>query len=184
MPTTTIDATFDMSPLVSNPTQVDVNQIGAPVVNTIGVQYEFISGKCDPSSPVIGSIVNSAAGSTIEGTVKNGFASQLGDPDATGPADSPIAAAIQTALSGISIAGPVGDAVKAHLNAPSPPSTSRRRGSTSAPTPTSTPPRATTRVTAPHRPEHPTCRTRSTPRASTRTSGGRHPRVIRSGSAW
>ncbi len=118
VPTTTIDATFDMSPLVSNPTQVDVNQIGAPVVNTIGVQYEFISGKCDPSSPVIGSIVNSAAGSTIEGTVKNGFASQLGDPDATGPADSPIAAAIQTALSGISIAGPVGDAVKAHLNAP------------------------------------------------------------------
>jgi len=115
VPSTTIDATFDFAP---NGDQVDVNLVGNPVVNTVGVSYEFISGKCDPSSPVLGSIINSAAGGAIEGTVKNGFSSQLGDPDGSGPADSAIADAIETALSGISIAGPVGEAVKAHLNAP------------------------------------------------------------------
>ena len=115
VPSTTIDTNFDFAP---NGDKVDVNLLGAPVVKTIGVGYEFISGKCDPSSPVVGSIINSAAGGTIEGTVKGAFSSQLGDPDGPGPLDSPIADAIETALAGISIAGPVGDAVKAHLNAP------------------------------------------------------------------
>ncbi|MBK6857686.1 MAG: hypothetical protein IPG97_14350 [Microthrixaceae bacterium] len=115
VPATTIDATFDFAP---NGDQVDVNLVGAPVVNTIGVDYEFISGKCDPSSPILGSIISSQAGGAIEGTVKNGFSSQLGDPDGSGPLDSPVADAIETALSGISIAGSVGAAVQAHLSAP------------------------------------------------------------------
>ncbi len=118
IPSTTIDATFDLRPDAANPSLVDVNQVAAPVVTTAGVSYEFISGVCDPSSPIIGSIVTSAAGAKIEGTVKDGFASQLGDPDGAGPVDSAIAAAIQTALAEISIAGSVGDAVEAHLDAP------------------------------------------------------------------
>ena len=40
------------------------------------------------------------------------------DPDGAGPADSPIADAIETALSEISISGAVGDALSAHLTAP------------------------------------------------------------------
>ena len=118
IPTTTIDAKFDLKPDAADPSMVDVNQVGTPTVNTAGVSYEFISGKCDPSSFIIGSIINSAAGGAIEGTVKNGFQSQLGDPDGNGPQDAPIAAAIQTALTSVSIAGPVGEAVGAHLNAP------------------------------------------------------------------
>ncbi|MCB0976859.1 MAG: hypothetical protein KDB02_05310 [Acidimicrobiales bacterium] len=115
VPSTTIDATFDFAP---DGEQVDVNMIGAPVVDTTDVSYEFISGKCDPSTPIVGSIINSQAGGAIEGTVKDGFSSQLVDPDGSGPADSPIADAIETALAGVSVAGPVGDAVQAHLNAP------------------------------------------------------------------
>lgn len=118
VPTTTIDATFDFSPDAADPSKVDVNLVGSPVVDTQDVSYEFISGVCDPSTPLLGSIINSQAGGAIEGTVKDGFASQLGDPDGAGPADSTIAEAIETALAQISIAGSVGDAVKANLNAP------------------------------------------------------------------
>jgi hypothetical protein len=50
--------------------------------------------------------------------VGDGFAENLGDPDGTGPDDSPIADAIETALAEISIAGSVGEAIKGHLDAP------------------------------------------------------------------
>lgn len=118
IPTTTIDTTFDLRPMAGQPHKVDVVQVGAPVVTTQGVTYEFISGVCDPSTPLLGSIIDSQAGSKIEGTVKDGFATQLADPDGAGPVDAPIAGAIETALSEISIAGSVGDAVQAHLDAP------------------------------------------------------------------
>lgn len=118
VPTTTIDATFDFAPDPGDASKVDVNLVGTPVVATQDVSYEFISGVCDPSTPLLGSIINSQAGGAIEGTVKDGFSSQLGDPDGAGPADSAIAEAIETALAQISIAGSVGDAVKANLDAP------------------------------------------------------------------
>jgi hypothetical protein len=115
VPTTSIDATFDLAPAGHN---VDVNMVGDPVVNLAGVSYEFISGVCDPSTPLLGSIINSQAGGAIEGSIKNGFTAQLKDPDGAGPNDSPIADAIETALGNISIAGSVGEAVKANLDAP------------------------------------------------------------------
>ncbi len=98
IPTTTIDAAFDLTPDAADPAKVDVNLLGTPVVATEGVSYQFISGICDPSTPLLGSIIDSQAGSAIEGTVKDGFAGQLADPDGTGPADSSIADAIETAL--------------------------------------------------------------------------------------
>ena len=118
VPTVTIDTNLDLRPTPSDPHLVDVNLIGAPVVATPTVNYEFISGKCDPSSPVLGSIINSMAGSKIQDTIKSGFSAQLADPDGSGPLDSPIADAIETALAQISISGSVGTAVKAHLDAP------------------------------------------------------------------
>ncbi len=118
VPSTTIDATFDFAPDPADPSKVDVNLVGAPVVATHDVSYEFISGVCDPSTPLLGSIIDSQAGGAIEGTVKDGFAGQLADPDGAGPADSSIADAVETALAQISIAGSVGDAVKATLDAP------------------------------------------------------------------
>lgn len=115
VPTTTIDATFDLAPAAD---KVDVNMVGDPTVTLTGVSYEFISGVCDPSTPLLGSIINSQAGGAIEGSIKGGFTTQLKDPDGNGPNDSPISDAIETALGNISIAGSVGEAVKANLDAP------------------------------------------------------------------
>ena len=118
IPNTVITNTFDFRPLPGNPSQVDVNLVGTPAVNTGTVSYEFISGICDADTFLIGDIVNSLAGGKIQSLVAGGFSTQLGDPDGSGPQDSPVAAAIQTALSQISIAGSVGTAVKVNLDAP------------------------------------------------------------------
>lgn len=117
IPSTAIDATFDLAP-GSPADQVDVNMVGAPTVSPSGLKWEFISGPCDPSTVLIGSIVNSQAAGAISGSITSGFVDRLADPDGSGPLDSPIADAIETALAGISIAGSVGDAVQAHLDAP------------------------------------------------------------------
>jgi hypothetical protein len=118
IPTTTIVADFDLRPTPGAERFVDVNMVGAPSVSTSSVGYEFISGICDGDVFLIGDIVNLVAGPQIQSLVAGGFASQLGDPDGAGPADSPIAAAIQSALAEISIAGTVGEAVHANLDAP------------------------------------------------------------------
>ena len=118
IPTTTIDATFDLEPTAGDESKVDVNLVGAPVVDTGTVGYEFISGICDTDSFLIGDLVNAVAGPQVQALVGDGFATNLGDPDGAGPADSPIADAIETALGEISIAGSVGDAIQAHLEAP------------------------------------------------------------------
>jgi hypothetical protein len=118
IPTTTIDATFDLSPSAADRSKVDVNLVGSPAVVTSNVTYEFISGVCDGDTFVIGDIVNAVAGPQIQSLIGTGFSTKLGDPDGSGPADSPIADAIETALADISIAGSVGEAVHAHLDAP------------------------------------------------------------------
>jgi len=118
IPTTTIDGTFDLSPSAADPSKVDVNLVGAPTVVTSNVSYEFISGICDGDTFVLGDIVNAVAGPQIQTLIGSGFSTKLGDPDGAGPADSPIADAIETALANISIAGSVGDAVHAKLDAP------------------------------------------------------------------
>ena len=118
IPSTTIDATFDLAPVPGDESRVDVNLVGAPVVDTGDVDYEFISGICDGDTFLLGDIVDAVAGPQVEALVGDGFASNLGDPDGAGPADSPIADAIETALAEISIAGSVGEAVQATLDAP------------------------------------------------------------------
>lgn len=118
IPTTTIQAKFDLQPKPGDPSNVDVNMIGSPTVNTGTVGYEFISGVCDSDVFLIGSLVNSFAGPQIQSLVTSAFSSQLGDPDGAGPNDSPIADAIETALAEVKIAGPVGEAVHANLAAP------------------------------------------------------------------
>lgn len=117
IPSTAIGATFDLEP-GSPADTVDVNLVGNPTVTPSGLSFEFISGPCDPSTILLGSIINSAAAGAIQGSIESGFVDKLKDPDGSGPLDSPIADAIETALGGISIAGSVGDAVQAHLDAP------------------------------------------------------------------
>jgi hypothetical protein len=50
--------------------------------------------------------------------VISGFENFLADPDGPGPDDAPIAEAIETALTGIQIAGPIGDAIGVNLETP------------------------------------------------------------------
>lgn len=116
--TTGIDAVFDLEPDPADPSKVDVNMVGPPVVSTGAVDYEFISGACDDGTFLIGDLINSFAGPMIQDLVADGFAGNLGDPDGAGPLDSPIADAIETALAEISIAGEVGSAVGVNLDAP------------------------------------------------------------------
>lgn len=118
IPTTAIGATFDLEPAPDDPTHVDVNLTGTPTVTPEDLSYQFISGVCDPSTPLLGSIINSLAGEQITGSIEESFSTQIGDPDGSGPADSPIADAIETALAEISIAGPIGEATHANLDGP------------------------------------------------------------------
>jgi hypothetical protein len=114
----TILGTFDLQPAPGDPSTVDVNLVGTPTVNLAGLTSDFISGACDPDTPIIGGIISGIAGGEIAGSVQSAFQSELGDPDGSGPADSPIADAVEEALAGLSIAGDVGAALGVNLEAP------------------------------------------------------------------
>jgi hypothetical protein len=110
-----IEGTYDLEPDATNPSKVDVNQIGPVAVTLGGFESEFISGICD--DPIIGDIIQGIVGSTMQSLVQDGFSDNLADPDGAGPSDSPIADGIETALDGIDIAGPVGQSIGVDLNA-------------------------------------------------------------------
>lgn len=113
---TSIGGNYDMTPKAGDPSFVDVNQVGDVAVSIDGFQYEFISGLC--ASPVIGDILQLfLGGGMIEDLMRDGFEQNLRDPDGAGPADSPIAAGIETSLAGISIAGPIGETIGVDLDA-------------------------------------------------------------------
>ncbi len=115
--TTDITGGYDLQPLASAPSQVDVNLVTPVGVVLGGFNSQFVSGICN--DPLIGDIVNLIMGpSQLQALVQDGFETSLGDPDGTGPQDSPLAAAIQTALAGIDIAGPLGAGLGGTFNAP------------------------------------------------------------------
>jgi hypothetical protein len=112
-----IGGSFDLQPLAADPSFVDVNLVSPISVTLAGFGSSFVSGICD--DPLIGDIVNLIMGEgDIQQLMQQGFEDNLADPDGAGPQDSPLAAAIESALAGISIAGPVGDALGGILDAP------------------------------------------------------------------
>jgi len=113
--TTQIFGDYALQPDASDRHNVDVNEIGDPVVSFTGFQQQFTSGICD--FPLIGDLIQAIVGN-VEPTVVTGFQNALKDPDGAGPADAPIADAIETALAGISIAGPIGDALQVNFDSP------------------------------------------------------------------
>ncbi|MGI9432876.1 MAG: hypothetical protein ACR2PQ_11715 [Myxococcota bacterium] len=105
-----ISGSYDLEPLASDPSFVDVNLVSAVGVVLAGFSSQFVSGICN--DPLIGDIVNLIIGQgDIQQLMQDGFEDNLADPDGTGPLDSPLAGGIQAALAGISIAGPVGSAL-------------------------------------------------------------------------
>ena len=106
---------YALQPLPSDPSSVDVNLLGSPSISFSGFNQEFTSGICD--FPLIGDLIQLIIGN-VQPLVLNGLVSFLSDPDGSGPADSPLAAAFQVALGEISITGPVGEALQVNLEAP------------------------------------------------------------------
>lgn len=112
-----IEGTYDLQPLAADPSLVDVSLVSPITVTLGGFGSRFVSGICD--DPLLGDIVNAILGEgDIQALMQQGFQDNLADPDGAGPQDSPLAAAIESALAGVSIAGPVGEALGGELEAP------------------------------------------------------------------
>lgn len=99
-----------------DPSSIDVNLDNASLdVTFSSFNNEFTGGLCD--FPLIGPLISLIIGN-VEPLVDDGITSSLQDPDGSGPLDSPIADGIETALAGISITGPIGEALGVTLEAP------------------------------------------------------------------
>jgi LBP / BPI / CETP family, C-terminal domain len=112
---TDIDGRYGLTADSVDPSNVDVYQDTAPAVSFVSFDQSYTSGVCD--WPIIGDIVQLIIGD-LEPTVVDGLEDYLDDPDGSGPQDGPVAEAIETALAGISIAGPIGEAIGVSLEAP------------------------------------------------------------------
>jgi hypothetical protein len=80
----------------------------------VSFNNSFDSGVCD--WPILGTIIQLVIGD-VEPIVEDGLVTNLRDPDGSGPQDAPIAAAIQSTLAGLSIAGSIGTALGITLDA-------------------------------------------------------------------
>lgn len=106
---------YALAPDAADPTLIDVNLLGLPVVSFVSFDDEFTSGLCD--FPLIGDLIQLILGD-IQPVVTNGLRDFLADPDGSGPEDAPVAEGIETALAGVQIAGPIGESIGVNLDAP------------------------------------------------------------------
>ena len=113
--TTNIDGDYALTADTVDPSNVDVNQTGPVNVGFHQLQPELHQRYSD--WPIIGDIVQLIIGD-VEPLVVGGLEDFLANPDGAGPQDAPVAEAIETALAGISIAGPIGQAIGVSLEAP------------------------------------------------------------------
>ncbi len=96
-----------------DPSNVDVSQLGDVNVSFIGFDHTWTSGLCDVLSFICDAIIGD-----IQSQVTSALVNYLKDPDGAGNQDSPIAGAIQTALDGISLTGPLSQALGSTLSTP------------------------------------------------------------------
>ena len=96
---------YTLEPAPGDPENIDVNQLGDLDVSFTAFTASY-GGTC--------SFVESFL-PDIQDRVVNAIRDFLSDPDGAGPLDSPTANAIEAALAGISIAGPVGEGLGVQL---------------------------------------------------------------------
>jgi hypothetical protein len=111
--TTNIYGDYALEPDGSNPENIDVNQIG-------GVNVVFGNFNDNVDCGGIGFLtflVNLAKGN-VQQQVHDALVGFLDDPDGSGPQDAPIAQAIEDALGGLEIAGPIGAGLGVDLHTP------------------------------------------------------------------
>jgi hypothetical protein len=107
--TVAIDGNYTLQPDAADPTLLDVDLVGATPTVTLGnVSDDFVGGFC--SIPVIEQIVGLFL-PDVKDLMQDNLTTLLGDPDGTGPLDSPVADAIEDALAEITIAGDIGTAL-------------------------------------------------------------------------
>ena len=107
--TITIDGRYTLQPDATDPHFLDVNLVGtAPVVTLGGVDSDFVGGVC--SIPGIEQIVGLFL-PDVEDMMRTSLTSLLGDADGSGPADAPVAEAVEGALGQLNIAGDIGTAL-------------------------------------------------------------------------
>lgn len=107
---------YTLEPKVGDESNIDVNLITNPLnVSFAGFNQSFTSGICD--APIIGDIIQAFV-PDLESLAVDAIRGELSDPDGGGPGDSPIADGIETALEGISIAGPLGEGLGLQFESP------------------------------------------------------------------
>ena len=112
--TVTIDGRYALGPDPADPHHLDVNLVGAtPVVTLSGVDHDFVGGVC--SVPGIEQIVGLFL-PDVEQTMRTSLTSLLGDADGAGPADAPVAEAVEGALAQLNLAGDIGGALGLRLD--------------------------------------------------------------------
>lgn len=109
--TLTLSGDYDLQPEPGQPSYVDVNLVTPMGVGFTDFAHHFTYGPC--GSPLIQAFFPNVQQVAVDGI--RGF---LGDPDGSGPADSPIADAIESTLAGVSISGAVGSGLGLVVDAP------------------------------------------------------------------
>lgn len=110
---TQIGADLVLAPDAAQPARLDVSQSGIATVVFENFDQEFTSGSCDDA--IIGDIIQGIIGD-LEGEVRSGLEDFLNEVDGAG--NTPLAGALEGALGGVSIAGPLGESLGVALDAP------------------------------------------------------------------
>lgn len=104
---------YGLQPDALEPTAIDVVQNGNVAVGFVGFNDEFTSGICD--APIIGDIVQAFL-PDIQNLANDGVAAFLNTPDGNG--NTPVAGAVEDALAGLEITGPIGSGLGVMLETP------------------------------------------------------------------
>jgi len=111
----TLGGDFALEPAAVNPSHVNVDLVGSMGVGFAAFNLRATWGIC--SWPIIRDIIGLLS-PLVEDLAVDAMGGFLNDPDGTGPAKSPVAEGIETALEGVSISSSVGDGVGLGFHAP------------------------------------------------------------------
>jgi hypothetical protein len=110
---TNIFGDYGLDPDPGTPTTIDVNQL-----NSIDIAFGGFSDNVDCGGIGFLTFLINLVGADIQTLMGDGLRDFLDDPDGGGPQDAAIAQAVEDALSGIELTGPIGDGFGVTLTTP------------------------------------------------------------------
>jgi hypothetical protein len=111
--TVSLGGNYALEPDATTPTRVDVFQLGGVSTSFTNFNQEFTSGICD--IPLIGDLIALIVGN-VRPMVEDGLEGFLNSTDSNN--NTPIAAAVESALGGVDVSGSIGQALNSQLDAP------------------------------------------------------------------